>query len=202
MRLAVGMLVSFLLCGRLAQAKEQEPQVDPRANEARTACMAGEVQKGVRLLAELYTASDDPIWIFNQGRCYQQNAQPALGVSRFKEFLRKSKAGPDDEDVRDAQKYIAELETELQAKGADPGRGTAPATPQVERVPQSDGTAPVSLTTVPESPSSSPPIYKRWWFWAGVGAVVVAGTITALLVARGSDSSPCSGIGPNCVELK
>lgn len=46
-------------------------------------------------------------------------------------------------------------------------------------------------------------MYKKWWFWTGIGAVVVAGSVTAFLVARGSSNgSPCSGIGPNCVAFR
>jgi hypothetical protein len=100
----LGLLVSCLLAGQVAQA--QESGVDPRVGDAKTACAAGDVQKGVRLLAELYTATNDPIWIFNQGRCYHQNSQLPQALARFKEFLRKSKGTP-DEDVKDAQNWAA-----------------------------------------------------------------------------------------------
>jgi hypothetical protein len=104
MKIAVGVLVSCLLVAPLVQA--QESVVDPRVDEALTACLAGEVQKGMRLLAELYTASRDPIWIYNQARCYQQGGQLTMALSRFKEFLHMSTGAPGDEDVRDAQNYI------------------------------------------------------------------------------------------------
>ena len=205
MKRAFGLLVCCLLTGRFVQA--QEPVSDPRVDEARTACMAGEVQKGIRLLAELYTASEDPIWIFNQGRCYQQNAQPTLALSRFKEFLRQSKGGPGDEDVRDAQKNVAEIETELQQAGSVSGdRETSGnmklTTAQPGHGQISDRSTHETLTASPETASTNPPIYKKWWFWTGVGAVLVAGTVTAFLVAHRSGNGPCTGIGPNCVEFK
>jgi len=197
MKIAFGLLVFSLLICR--SVKAQEPVVDPRIDESRTACMAGEVQKGIRLLAELYTASEDPIWIFNQGRCYQQNAQPTLALSRFQEFLRQSKGGPEDEDVRDAQKHIAQIESELQrersSSGSKPGDEARPPE-QSER-----NTILVSPPVTPDAESMHPPIYKTWWFWSGVGAVAVAGTVTALLLAHGS-TSPCSGAGAPCLEVK
>jgi hypothetical protein len=61
-----------------------------------------------------------------------------------------------------------------------------------------------NLTSAPvpaEQTSIDRPIYKKWWFWTGVGAVVVAGTVTALLLANQS-SSPCSGTGATCWEVK
>ena len=31
----------------------------------------------------------------------------------------------------------------------------------------------------------SPPIYRTWWFWTGVGAVVVAGAVSAIVLSKG-----------------
>ncbi|HJX66909.1 MAG TPA: tetratricopeptide repeat protein [Polyangia bacterium] len=62
-----------------------------------------------------------------------------------------------------------------------------------------------TLTTAPAAPepaSAGQPIYKTWWFWTGVGAVVVAGTVTAILFAYRPSSSACSGTGLSCVEVK
>ncbi len=88
---------------------------DPRVGAAKTACGAGEVSLGVRLLAELYTDTNDPIWIFNQGRCYQQNGQVEPGIQRFREYLRKT-GGTSDASVQatrdEVTHYIRELEQE------------------------------------------------------------------------------------------
>jgi hypothetical protein len=114
-RLAAPLGLLAALPALAAAAQKPDQGVDPRAAEAKTACAAGEVQKGVRLLAELYTATDDPTWIFNQGRCYQQNGHPAQALPRFKEYLRKSQNEP-AEDRQAAQQHIKELEAELAAQ--------------------------------------------------------------------------------------
>ena len=116
-------LASFvLLSGPLAFA-QVAPQ-DPRVPEAKTACAAGDAQKAARLLAELYTATNDPIWIFNQGRCYHQNNMLPQAEARFKEFLRKNTNGP-AEDNRDAQNYINEIEAELHKNDVGPNGAAA-----------------------------------------------------------------------------
>jgi len=102
-------------------------RTDPRPAEAKAACVAGEVQKGVRLLAEIYLATNDAIWIFNQGRCYQQNGQQEQALARFREYLRKATNGAPD-DVKEAQRYVKELEAELTARRAPP-----PAAPVAEK---------------------------------------------------------------------
>jgi hypothetical protein len=59
-----------------------------------------------------------------------------------------------------------------------------PAAPQVDEPPP--------LVTAPGSTprssdrDTSPPIYRRWWFWTGVGAAVAGGAVTALLLTRSS----------------
>jgi len=45
------------------------------------------------------------------------------------------------------------------------------------------------------------PFYKTWWFWTGVGAVVLAGTVTTILLA-GRSSSPCDGASLACMGVK
>jgi hypothetical protein len=60
------------------------------------------------------------------------------------------------------------------------------------------------LTSIPATPaqsSSVQPLYKTWWVWTGVGAVVVGGTVTAFLLAHRSND-PCSGVGYACLEIK
>lgn len=45
----------------------------------------------------------------------------------------------------------------------------------------------VSFTNLSANPGEPPParpIYKRWWFWAGVGAVVILGAATASAATR------------------
>jgi tetratricopeptide (TPR) repeat protein len=37
------------------------------------------------------------------------------------------------------------------------------------------------------SPASSP-IYTRWWFWAGAGAIIAGGVVTAILLTSKSDA--------------
>jgi hypothetical protein len=100
-------------------AGAQESRQDPRVANAKTACAAGDVPLAIRLLAELYTATNDPIWIFNQGRCYHQNNQLPQAEARFKEFLRKNVNGP-AEDSRDAQNYINEIEADLHKNDPKP----------------------------------------------------------------------------------
>jgi hypothetical protein len=57
---------------------------------------------------------------------------------------------------------------------------------------RSDLTGPVA-----DPPRTDKPFYKTWWFWTGAAAIVVAGTVTAFLIA-GRSSGPCSGASLTC----
>jgi tetratricopeptide (TPR) repeat protein len=89
-------------------------QNDPREAEARRECLAGRYQRGIDLLAALFTETRDPNHLFNQARCYQQNNRPDEAISRFREYLRKAPNLPAAESaevqghIRDCEKLKAE----------------------------------------------------------------------------------------------
>jgi hypothetical protein len=122
---AVLILLPMLLVGRPAVAD------DPRPRQALSACASGDVAKGVAILAELYAETRDPGFVFNQGRCYQQNGQLEQAQQRFREYLRVGTSEP-PEDLTRARNFLGEIDEtlarraaearakELAAPGADP----------------------------------------------------------------------------------
>lgn len=98
---------------------------DRREDEARKECLAGRTQRGIDLLAELFTETRDPNYIFNQARCFQQNSRPDEAIGRFQEYLRKAKDLPAAER-REVETLIAECEvTKASQLKATPREGTA-----------------------------------------------------------------------------
>jgi hypothetical protein len=95
----------------LAQPPAPAGEEDPRAIEARKACASGEVERGIKLLADYLTTTNDATAIYNMGRCYQQNGMPDKAVPQFREYLRKA---PDltAQDRADVERTIAELESQ------------------------------------------------------------------------------------------
>ena len=65
-----------------------------------------------------------------------------------------------------------------------------------------DTAANLTASPPPRQPAAaSHPVYERWWFWTGVGAVVVAGVVTAIVLTRHS-GGPCSGASYQCLEVQ
>jgi hypothetical protein len=69
-------------------------------------------EKGVAILADLFIATDDLSYIFNQDRCYEQNRRYEDAIGRFREYLIKGdKLKPDER--ADAEKHIAACQSHL-----------------------------------------------------------------------------------------
>jgi hypothetical protein len=53
---------------------------------------------------------------------------------------------------------------------------------------------PAVTVTINQPPPADPPIYTRWWFWTGVGALVIAGIIVAGEASKSDDESGSSAL--------
>lgn len=200
--------------GGAKEATSRQPSLESKERAAKTACMSGDYAKGVALLAEMFVSTGKPIYIFNQGRCFEQSGKYEEAIVRFREFLRKH--AEKDESGLAAETHIAECEALLsRQKGKDPqsssevtksGGEPVPAhafAPEPPRAAPPDGLSVVStsLASPPEPVTERAPFYKTWWFWTSVGAAVVGGTVAALLLTRSAPDS-CDGLGMKCVGVK
>jgi hypothetical protein len=145
-------LLATLLSARLSLAAAEE---DPRAVQARQACLTGQVELGIRLLADYLASTDDATAIYNMGRCYQQNGLPDKALLQFREYLRKAKdLSPDDK--KQVDEYIRELEAQQRA----PSGGTLP--------------APLTLeSSAPPPASGRPALRTTGYVLGGVGVVAL-----------------------------
>ena len=80
-------LIPVVLVSLPGVASAAGRQAQERA--AKKACLAGDPAKGVEILAELYVDTNDITYIFNQGRCFEQNRKYEDAIGRFREYLVK-----------------------------------------------------------------------------------------------------------------
>ena len=97
-----------LLLGGLAATPALAAGKQSREHAARRACLSGDVNTGVTILSDLFIDTKDPTYIFNQGRCFEQNHRYEDAVSRFEEYLRVPEGHLDADDRAAAEKHIAE----------------------------------------------------------------------------------------------
>jgi len=90
---------------------------DPRPKAALAACASGDAQKGANILAELYVETREAAFVFNQGRCFQQNGDLSRARERFAEYLRVGVSEP-AEDRQRAETFIKEIDARLEQQRA------------------------------------------------------------------------------------
>lgn len=220
-RFSAAWLAAVLLCLPPAFAKPTSPTAtnESREKEARKDCLSGKSDAGIAILAELFAETKDTVYVHNQARCFQQATRFDEAIYRFREYLRIAK-NLSAEERAEVDKHIAECQAGLveQEKRTGAARPVPQPTPTAApaAIASSAATPPsqafvavppaLDLTAKPESArqGSAPgtrPFYKTWWFWTGAAAVVVAGTVTAILLA-GRSSGPCDGASLVCRGVK
>ena len=188
--------VGLLLATSSALAASQQAQ----ERTARTSCLSGDYAKGVAILSELFVDTKDATYIFNQGRCFEQNSRYQDAIARFQEYLRTGKK-LSESDKADAQKHIADCEDMLAKQNRAAEVASAPPPPP--------SAAPAPVVEVPAivqpasppSASGEPGAHLRT---TGVvtaavgGAAVVTGVILNLKVnSMASDFQTLNGYTDN-----
>jgi tetratricopeptide (TPR) repeat protein len=123
---------------------------------ARKACLTGDYAKGVAILSDLFIELRDPTFLFNQGRCFEQNRRYEDAIARFEEYLTVPGSKLGAEDRAEAEKRIANCKEKLQEERASLAITApqifVPAAPPVSQAPHTEPT--------PESTPSTPTVVR------------------------------------------
>jgi len=158
-RICFAVVTSLLLCNAPAFAKGKQSadaavaaSKESREREARKACLEGDYTKGVAVLSDLFLDFKNPNYIFNQGRCYEQNEHLDEAISRFREYLRTG-----SEDIPAAQKHIAECEALLKKSRPPTAAQVTPSVAQPAPMPSAPEAQPEPVGAVQEAPQAPLP---------------------------------------------
>jgi hypothetical protein len=150
-----------------------------RERAAKRACLTGDADGGVALLTDLFIDHNDPTYLFNQGRCFEQNRRYEDAIGRFREYLIKAKdLGADDR--AEAERHIAACESYLGVKPAPeakPEPVMVPLSPPPATEPQ-----PAVQLAVAAEPSAGRAGSALCATGLVVGAVGIAGLLTGLVL--------------------
>lgn len=186
-------VVSMLLVA--APAAGANRQAQERA--ARKACLNGDFAKGVDLLTDLFVDTKDPTYIFNQGRCLEQNRRYEDAVGRFDEYLRAAQEDLKPEDKAAAQKHIADCKEKLAEERANSPTQPAPlASPPAAPSPQVPKPEPspepsTSIITEAVPQQAAPSTGGRGLLTAGIitGVVGVGGVVVGVIFNMKANST-------------
>jgi tetratricopeptide (TPR) repeat protein len=181
-RLAATTLVVLPVLLVCLPALADSRQTKDKERIARKACLDGDYKKGVAILSDLFLSSMDATYIFNQGRCYEQNGQYESAIARFEEYLRSNLTpetrASSEKHLEDCRKNLAkERESSAPPAALAPlPVAPAPATrtePEPRPDPNSETSSLASTETVPPP---VPPSERRW-------GLITGGIVTASLGA-------------------
>lgn len=182
--IAFALLSVSLLVAQQSLAASAKPKALERA--AKKACLSGDYTKGVSILADLFVDTNNPTYLFNQARCYEQNLRYVEAAERFREYLRKAPQVGDSEKA-DVEKHIADCESAAAARGgatpaaADSGTkplGLQPPPAAAETAAEPAGNKAVSpaVSMSATAPVAPPATEQRSWKspakWIAAGVAV------------------------------
>lgn len=185
---------------------EAGPAVDPQTEVARRwfeqanrAYDKAKFDEALSLYEKAFDAKPFPAFLFNMGQC-----EKYLGHWQKAEFLYTRYLSSLDAKAKDrklVQGLIDEMREKQRAQQPAPPPavrpdGGAPPPPPVPSERPSEAAAPPDGGIPAVAPPAPPtPIYKQWWLWTAVGAVVAGGT-AAILLSTPSTSYPTGSLPP------
>ena len=145
---------------------------------------AGNFDEALQYFEQSYARSGRPQLQYNIGVTADRLRQDERALTAFRAYLGQVADAENRAEVESRIRALEKARTEREASIPAPTPEQTAHEASVDKT-RSD----VALTQVEpgDSASGGKPLTKQWWFWTGIGAVVVGTLITAIAVSSGSD---------------
>ncbi len=195
---SVAVVLVLALAAQAAPVAKPDPTAEAKRlyAEGTAAYNLSEYATAIEKYKAAYKLVPSPYLVYNIAQSYRLSKDFEQALEFYDKFLTQLPKAPNRAEV---EGFITDLKAQIAA------RDQAAATPPKTVVEPPPGDSPpaaipspvkVAATTdtgKPEGPapegSGKRPIYKKWWFWAGIGAVAVGATVLAV-TASGGNSDP------------
>lgn len=167
---------------------------------------------------QAYAQAERPNIALNIAQCYRKLNRPKEAIRYYRLYIRQWDArnpGQPSPYQAEVAQHLTRLQHQLAQAKADRSEaartGEAPS-PQrgseslgVPTLQKRTGALPALAGTSavpPQSIEKPRPLYKRWWFWAAVGAVLASTAAVAIVAAQPGDATvPAGSLPPGTVWL-
>ncbi len=148
----------------------------------------GEFKAALEDFKEAFRLKEDPVILYNIGQCYRLLQDNVEAVRAYRSYLRRAPEAPNRVEV---EAKIATLQQAIDSQERATKMPPNQVVPEGGRPPET-GPGPTTTTTtttvIATPPPANTPVYKKWWFWTAIGAVVVVGVGVGLGVGLSSSS--------------
>ena len=175
-----------------AQAGTTEAEKEARTHfqAGETHFKAGEFDEALAEYQKGYDAKPLPGFLVNIAQCQRRLGDLKKARATYQKFIL---VAPDSPLVPQVRSMIAEIDGLLEKDQETPAGEAGPeAKPEVAvPEPAPEPAPPVLVATAPTpAPAAAPePTHRRWWLWGAIGAVVVGGAVTAVVLSTGGTTT-------------
>jgi tetratricopeptide (TPR) repeat protein len=221
-QVAIALLAVLLIARPVAAAPPTAEEKAKAREHYQKGLVHYDIKEFSEALAEFknaYRVIQDPAFLFNIAQCYRKLGQDVEALDYYRNYARRFPNAPNRSEV---DRRIQEIERELDAKRASSPPPTPDKRPDARPITNGATVTPIApppangattggsvpppplppagdsspaLVTKTGGPSNASPFYTRWWFWTGVGALIVTGVVVGALATRG-EVGDCHGIEP------
>jgi tetratricopeptide (TPR) repeat protein len=151
-----------------------DAEIDEHVAQGHRLYQLGRYQEAIAEYRRAYELRADPPFLFQIAESYRQLGATEQALFYYDRFLAGAAQGAD----RDAAE---ERVSELERLRAGPALAATP---------------PGLIAAGPGAGAKQPtPVWRRWWVWTAVGAVLAAGVTAAALAGRSESAIPTTDLG-------
>ncbi len=203
----VGIWLLALLCGSTAPAAAGKDAPEVQAREhfrlGQKKYDEGKFDDALKAFSEAYGLQPTPAFLFNIAQCHRKLGNFERAAVFYQQYLELSRTSENAPAVRALLSEVQAADREEKRKAAEQEalrQKQLAAEKQAALAPVADhrrdlGLKEASANAAGRGPEvakeSGYPIFKKWWFWTGIG-VITAGT-TAYFVASHHSADPTLG---------
>jgi tetratricopeptide (TPR) repeat protein len=154
----------------------------------KAAYQAGKYADALSFFEQAHARSGRPELLFNIAQSAERVRQDEKALEMFRAYLTQVPNAANRVEVEARIKQLEQWVAE-QDKAVAPVAPIAVAPTPAETAEQAPSSQSDPAYTEGDDSAESAPVTEKWWFWTGIGAVVVGGTAVALAVALGGDET-------------
>jgi len=191
------LVFGLLICITAPAGADTTAEARAHFQKATAHFAVGEFAEAANEYQAAFKIKSEPALLFDAAQAWRQAGDHKRALVCFRNYVLLF---PHERQVAIAREHIEKLKEAIAAEEkarTNPPTGTvdpnaapppaAPAAPVVAQhaavTPPAPAPAPVVAATTTQARHDRTPVYKKWWLWTAVGAVVAGGVVAGVVVA-------------------